>query len=112
MFRFTKEQRLLKSQDYDAVFNHARRIKSENFIFLFKENTLGFSRLGLALSKKVIHKAHDRNRTKRLLRETFRLSKSLPAIDIVVLARSTINWHNRSVVMTQLSNVWNDLSIK
>lgn len=112
MYRFTKAKRLLASQDYDAVFETPKRIKTTHFIFLFKENSLGFARLGLALSKKSIPKAHDRNRAKRLLRETFRLRTNLIPVDMVILARSNINWNDRSMVVAQLSNVWNDLSKK
>lgn len=37
-------------------------------------NDLGFDRLGITISRKVARRAVDRNRIKRLLRETFRLS--------------------------------------
>lgn len=38
-------------------------------------NDLGINRLGVTASKKLSTKAHDRNRAKRLIRESFRLSK-------------------------------------
>jgi ribonuclease P protein component len=39
-------------------------------------NDLGINRLGVTASKKLSTKSHDRNRAKRLVRETFRLSKA------------------------------------
>ena len=49
-------------------------------------NELGTPRLGIAASQK-IGNAVVRNRTKRLIRELFRVHKPLKAIDIVVIPR-------------------------
>jgi ribonuclease P protein component len=46
------------------------------------------ARLGLAVSRKVSRSAVQRNRIKRVVRESFRRhGDTLPAIDIVVMAR-------------------------
>lgn len=43
------------------------------------------ARLGLVVGKRALPRAHERNRAKRVLRETFRRRRaSLPAMDIVI----------------------------
>lgn len=109
MFAFKKTQRLLKKSEYDHVFHQAKKIVSEEFIILFRKNNLGHARLGLALSKKMIAKAHDRNRIKRLLREGFRQS-ALPAIDMIFLARPGVGKQSNSGINLKLSKTWEKLT--
>ena len=108
MYCFDKTRRLLHKRDYDAVFNQAIKLVTPNFIILYRANTVGHARLGLALSKKVIAKAHDRNRLKRILRETFR-TQHLIAVDIVVLARTGAASVQNSIIIAKLSEIWNKL---
>ena len=108
MYCFDKTRRLLNKSDYDNVFNQAKKIVTSEFIVLYRENTIGHARLGLALSKKMIAKAHDRNRLKRMLRETFR-TRCLPAVDIVILARSGVAKVQNSIIIARLSTVWDKL---
>jgi ribonuclease P protein component len=53
---------------------------------LAKLNALSVARLGLAISKRVAPRAVDRNRLKRLARESFRQLELAP-LDFVVMAR-------------------------
>ena len=109
MFAFKKAQRLLKKIDYDHVFEKAKKIVTTEFIILFRENNLGYARLGLALSKKMIAKAHDRNRIKRLLREGFRQTR-LPAVDLIFLARQSVGKQTNSGINNKLSKTWEKIN--
>jgi ribonuclease P protein component len=43
------------------------------------------ARLGLVVGKRALPRAHERNRAKRVLRDTFRRQRvTLPAMDIVI----------------------------
>jgi ribonuclease P protein component len=108
---FDKTRRLLKKSDYDHVFNQATKMVTSDFIVFYRTNNIGHARLGMALSKKMIAKAHDRNRVKRVLRETFRTYDRLPAVDIIVLARHGINRVQNSTIFKNLGKTWEKLSI-
>lgn len=46
---------------------------------------MGTARLGLVVGKRALPRAHERNRARRVLRETFRHSRAeLPAMDIII----------------------------
>lgn len=109
MFAFNKSQRLLKKADYDYVFEQAKKIATSDFIVLYRKNDLGYSRLGLAISKKMLAKAHDRNRVKRLLREGFR-QRQLPSLDLIFLAKQGLAKKPNLSINNTLSKTWEKLS--
>jgi len=104
---FTKARRLRKKNEYSVVFQNAKKFETPEFLFLYRENDIGFARLGLAISKKKIALACERNKIKRLLRETFRVSV-LPAVDIIVLVRRKSK--NPSTLYFRLNRVWGDIT--
>jgi ribonuclease P protein component len=106
---FSRSRRLLKKSDYDEVFRDAQKITSQHFIFLYRNNTVGYARLGLALSKKNIAKAHDRSRVKRLIRETFRVAHHVSAIDIIVLAKPGVAKVQNAHLIDGLQRIWSKL---
>ena len=68
---------------------HTSGCASSYFVLYARKNRTGSNRLGITVSKK-LGKAHVRNRTRRRIREVYRLNedKFLPGWDIVVVART------------------------
>lgn len=79
-------------------------------LILATPNELGWPRLGLVIGKKNIRLAVQRNRAKRLIRESFRLrQQAIPALDIVVLARRGLDKQNNSQLHAELNTLWDKL---
>ena len=87
MPNFPPNARLLKPAQFTRVFRTAKiKISSGPLRIFVIPNTLCAPRMGLAVPKRNINLAVQRNRAKRVIREQFRLAQtSLPGIDIVVL---------------------------
>lgn len=93
MQTFDKSSRLLKSYEYQLVFDKGVKDVGGHFILFSLNNDKPKNRIGLVVSKKVGN-AVVRNRLKRRLREQFRLhiqSNSGAPEDLVVVARPGSN---------------------
>lgn len=75
-FGLPKKARLAKRAEFLLVYEQGKRIEGGCFTAFLMPNGCNFHRFGVTATKKAIGKAHDRNRAKRLLRESFRLSKA------------------------------------
>jgi ribonuclease P protein component len=89
IYRLQKEKRLLNAAAFGRVFKKATRSRDKWFTVLCRENEMDVARLGLAISKKNCRHATDRNRIKRVVRESFRQHQtSLSGLDVVVINQS------------------------
>lgn len=75
-FSLPKENRLRKPSEFRCVYEHGKRFEGRFVTVFLLPSETSFQRLGITASKKAIGNAVQRNRAKRLLRESFRLSKS------------------------------------
>jgi ribonuclease P protein component len=84
--RFPREYRLTEKRQFDAVLStRTILLKSGSFRLYATANHESGARLGLIVGKRQLKRAVDRNKVKRVLRETFRTRRTtLPALDIVV----------------------------
>jgi len=111
---FPKQARLLKPGEFGKVFK-SRNIRSSDaaFVFLAIPNQQEHPRLGFAIAKKSTRRAVDRNRLKRLVRESFRQHKlKLPDCDIVVMAKPQAKTMNNAELFQSIARHWHYLSKK
>jgi len=112
--RFTRQHRLLLPSDYSFVFNRPVRSSDKILTILVKQNQKRQqARLGLAIAKKSVKTAVQRNRIKRLSREFFRLNqKNIAKADYVILVRSGIDKLDNQSITQSLAKQFNYLRKK
>ncbi len=111
-FTFPHSSRLHKSVEYDKVFkNPVRATASGISVLAVKSENIGNARLGLVVPKKVLKRAVWRNRVKRIIRESFRLSQhSFPEMDVVVIAKHPIKDLSNADLSANLNKLWAQIS--
>ena len=111
-YEFNRESRLLTPGQFQYVFTKPIRFGSRHFTILITPTNLSEdsdknNRLGLAIAKKRVKLAVQRNRIKRIIRESFRLNQhDLPAIDMVVMVKSGIDQLDNKEINQELEKVW------
>jgi len=77
------------------------------FLVITRNNALGRARLGLAVGVKAAGNAVNRNRVKRLARESFRHhQQELPSVDLVVNARVAAGKATNREIRASLAGHW------
>ena len=106
-FYFSRSQKLLTADQYKHVFSKSQRFGNKSFTLLARENNLGYPRLGLAISKKSVKYAVDRNSIKRIFRENFRLHQhELPSIDIIAMCKPNVLSLESNEMHKQIETQW------
>jgi len=106
-FHFSRSQKLLTADHYKYVFSRSQRFGNKSFTVLARENNLGHPRLGLAISKKSAKRAVDRNRIKRIFRESFRLHQhKFPNVDIIAMCKSDVLSLDKQEMHKQIETQW------
>ena len=84
---FARRYRLTKTDEFSSVFGFRRAIRGKLLMLHYQPRPDGLNdaRLGVVVGKKLLKRAVDRNRVKRIVREQFRRERpNLPACDLIV----------------------------
>jgi len=88
----SRRHRFAEAGAFGPVLKAGRKMRGRLAVLHVGKSRAGVSRLGIALTRKMMPHAVDRNRVRRLVRETFRrhLAKQL-SLDCVVTLRQPIS---------------------
>ena len=79
---------------------------------LVKKTNYENSRLGLVIAKKNLPLAAQRNKLKRIVRETFRKNRFSQSVDVVFLAQKEIVRYSFSDLNEMVAKAWSNLQKK
>lgn len=109
---FGRDKRLLTSRQFAAVFDSPTgKAPGKSVLLLARDNGFDHPRLGLVIGKKSVKLAVERNRLKRIIRDSFRLHQQMLAgLDIVVVARKGLGDLDNAELHQQFVRLWKRLS--
>ncbi|WP_437879866.1 ribonuclease P protein component [Pseudomonas sp. LRF_L74] len=109
---FGRDKRLLTPRQFKAVFDSpSGKAPGKNVLVLGRGNDLDHPRLGLVIGKKSVKLSVERNRLKRLIRDSFRLNQdALAGWDIVVVARKGLGDLENPELHQQFGKLWKRLA--
>jgi ribonuclease P protein component len=111
--RFPRASRLTDKPQFDLVHRQGQRFADALFLVIIRPNAAGAARLGLAVGIKAAGNAVQRNRLKRIARESFREHASvLPAVDIVINARAAAAKAANAALRASLAAHWQRIAEK
>ena len=86
-----KKNVLRRKSDFSTIYNKGKSVGDRYVVLFYRKNNLPYNRLAYLASKKVGN-AVKRNRARRLLKESVRLTNlELPTgYDYIIIARNTI----------------------
>jgi len=106
-----REARIRRAGDFAVLRQASGRLGGRCFSVRYRQNDAGRARLGLAISKRVSKRAVERNRIKRLVRESFRRAQhTLPPVDVLVMAREQACTLPGTALLAELDALWRKLS--
>jgi ribonuclease P protein component len=112
-FKFPRDLRLLKTDDFSSVFNFRKRISGETLVINYRNSAYHHARLGLVVSKKVAKLSVERNYMRRVLKELFRRNKDIISpLDLVIRPQKPFNAKNYNEIVQEFDMLIAKLKLK
>src|ERR1700677_3507879 len=104
---FPAHKRLRRKSEFDAADERGRRFGNGFFAVTASSNDKHSARLGMAVAVRTAGNAVERNRLRRIVRESFRLHPhALPAVDVLVNAKPRARGPPGTELRASLAELW------
>lgn len=100
MYTLPKSARLRNNSEFRRVYTGGLRYNGQYVTLFVQPNDAAEHRFGVTASRKALGKAYQRNRAKRLLRESFRLNREV--LDAVPIKCDWVFNAKRSLLSTKV----------
>jgi len=93
--------------DFDRVFADARSFRNRSFTLLVRQSGQETARIGFIIAKKKVRLSVDRNRIRRVVRESFRhWREKLPSVDVIFISQSGVAAMPNPKLFSSLEKQW------
>jgi ribonuclease P protein component len=104
-------RRMRSPAEFKRAYASGRRFADEFFTATAQANDLTWARLGMSIAARILRRAVDRNRVRRLIRESFRMhQQQLPSLDIIIGARAGALKADRAHLRASLDKLWRKIA--
>jgi ribonuclease P protein component len=108
---FSRRHRFCARGSFGPAFRSPRKLRGNSIILNVIEGRAGASRLGIALTRRLVPRSVDRNRVKRLVRDEFRHhSVKNSGVDCVVALRKPFDSSLAPVLREELRQLLDQLA--
>jgi ribonuclease P protein component len=102
---------LRRKADFEATYARGRRFGNGFFGVTAFWNDKGWPRLGLAVAVRAAGGGVERNRIRRIIRESFRLHQhELPSLDLIISARARARGATGRELHDSLISLWKNVA--